>query len=112
MNTDILNQEPEGISLKNYLQSAEPINREYIISENELQSSVITKNYKLGIWKEPGDKKRDYRYFGNMLFDRKKDLAETDNKYNNIEYLNIIKNMKKMLKDFEMFLSNKNINLK
>ena len=69
----------QGVSLAGTLLDRVPAGREWIVSENWNQASVITSDRKLGIWLDPGPVKRDYRSFGPMLFRREEDPHETRN---------------------------------
>lgn len=69
----------QGVSLAGTLLDRVPAGREWIVSENWSQASVITSDRKLGIWLDPGPVKRDYRSFGPMLFRREEDPHETRN---------------------------------
>lgn len=77
----------QGISLAKTLVDKVPTNRKYIVSENWSQASVITKEYKLGIMLDPtaAAPEHDYRSFGNMLFERKTDKYEINNRINSPE---------------------------
>ncbi len=79
-----LKHELQGVSLAKTITEQKPTGRNYIVSENWSQASVITKDYKLGIMLDPtaAAAKRDYRSFGNMLFERKSDPYEVKNKIN------------------------------
>jgi len=82
----------DGISVK----------RKYIISENWSQATVITENHKLGIWLDPTDyaKERDFKTFGDMLFDRKEDPNEVQNRIGNPEYANVEKQLRGYFDEF------------
>ena len=74
----------QGISLAKTVTKKKQTNRNYIVSENWSQASVITKDYKLGIMLDPttAAAKGDYRSYGNMLFNRKADPYEVNNQIN------------------------------
>lgn len=78
----------QGRSLVKVLEGNGKMNREYIISESWAQACVITKNAKLGIMLNPTavHKKFDYREFGDMFFDLRKDPLEVDNVINKKKY--------------------------
>ena len=80
----------QGISLAKTLTNKSPIKRKYLVSENWSQATVITKDYKLGIMLDPtaAASKRDYRSFGDMLFERKTDPFEVNNRINSCFELN------------------------
>jgi arylsulfatase A-like enzyme len=71
----------EGRSLAGTLENGSAVGREYCVSENWVQSTVITDRYKLGRWREPVDPSLhfDFREFGDMLYDRIEDPLETNN---------------------------------
>ena len=73
----------QGKSLAPALFNNEPVDRKYIVSENWSQATVITQTHKLGIWLDtwPIPKWRDWRTWGNMLFDYKADPYEINNLY-------------------------------
>jgi len=68
----------DAVSLVADLAGTPTTPRRYIVSENWSQAAVITDNHKLGIWLDPTEyaAKRDYRSFGDMLFDRRKEPQE------------------------------------
>jgi arylsulfatase A-like enzyme len=91
----------EGCSLVPTLTKGQAIKRAYAISENWFQLTVITKRYKYGQWiKVPEDvvknKKaiKDYRSFGNMLFDLETDPLETNNLAGNPKFINVEETLK------------------
>jgi arylsulfatase A-like enzyme len=65
--------------------------RDYTVSLNRSQATVVTEQYKLGIWLDPGEGREeiDYRKFGNMLFDRIEDPDELHNLYGDKLYADI-----------------------
>ncbi|MEM1059565.1 MAG: sulfatase-like hydrolase/transferase [Verrucomicrobiota bacterium] len=73
---------PQGRSLAGALTGGERLRREFLVSENWIQSTVIGRRHKLGVWQEPApasQAKFDSREFGDMLFDRENDPWETNN---------------------------------
>lgn len=76
--------------------------REFSISMNRSQATIITKRYKLGIWIDPGESHRDvdYRSFGHMLFDRKTDPLELNNLYGQEQYAEITHKLTAELESF------------
>jgi arylsulfatase A-like enzyme len=90
--------------------------REYIVSENWSQATVITENHKLGIWLDPTEyaKKRDFRSFGDMLFDRKEDPGEIQNRLGNPEYAKVEKQLREYFDEFvrKVLATGKNENIK
>jgi arylsulfatase A-like enzyme len=79
-----LKYELQGISLAKTVTKKKQTNRNYIVSENWSQASVIAKEYKLGIMLDPttAADKRDFRSYGDMLFNRKTDPYEVNNQIN------------------------------
>ena len=72
----------DGLSLAATLLDGEPIDRQYVVSENWSQIAVIGKRYKLGVWQDPGRRyaRWDVRgKHGDMLFDLQADPLETRN---------------------------------
>ncbi|MBT5605097.1 MAG: sulfatase-like hydrolase/transferase [Lentisphaerae bacterium] len=71
----------QGQSLADTLRDGTPIDREFTVSENWSQATIVTRDHKLGIWCEPPEGKGpDCRAFGDMLFDRTQDPDEIDNR--------------------------------
>ena len=97
----------QGISLAKTLTKKVPINRKYIVSENWSQATVITKDYKSGIMLDPtiAAAKRDYRSFGDMLFERKSDPFEMNNRINAPELKPVIQKLRQYYSDFEKTIS-------
>ena len=80
-------QKLQGRSLSSHIKEGVPVGREFAVSENWSQASVITRRYKLGIWLEPGKKgAADFRASGDMLFDREKDPFELRNLCSDMEH--------------------------
>jgi len=69
----------DGMSLTPALKAGKPLGREYVVSENWSQTTVIGRRYKLGVWQAPGRRyaRWDFRKHGDMLFDRRTDPLET-----------------------------------
>jgi len=97
----------QGISLAKTLTKKTPIKRQYMVSENWSQATVITKDHKLGIMLDPtaAAAKRDYRSFGNMLFERKTDPFEVNNRINSPELKPVVKKLMQYYADFEKTIS-------
>ena len=78
----------QGKSMADVILKNGSMNREYVVSESWSQATIITKNKKLGIMLDPTvvHKDWDYRAFGDMFFDMKKDPLEIDNKINDTKY--------------------------
>jgi hypothetical protein len=96
--------------------------RKYFVSESWSQATVITKNHKLGIMLDPTPihKNWDYRNFGDMFFDLKKDSLELDNKIGKKQYNKDIRRLRNYYDEFvrNMYLQrgkmngyNKNFNI-
>jgi len=81
------------------------MNREYVVSESWFQTTVITQTKKLGIMVDPTlvHEDMDYRDFGDMFFDMKKDPLEIDNKINHKKYK---KDIAKLRGFYEEFVKN------
>ena len=72
----------QGQSLVRTLTGNGVVQRDFTVSENWSQSTLITDRYKLGVWQEPADgRHRDFREFGHMLFDLENDPGEIENIY-------------------------------
>ena len=92
----------DATSLADTLTKGKSTDRKYIVSENWSQASVITDEHKLGIWLDPTDyaKGRDFRSFGDMLFDSKKDPDEIHNLIDSPEYTEVRKQLREYFEDF------------
>ncbi len=92
----------DATSLAATLTGGTSAKRKYIVSENWSQATIITENHKLGIWLDPTEyaKGRDFRSFGDMLFDRKKDPGEINNLIDNPEYAEVEKQLRGCFDDF------------
>ena len=101
------NYKLQGISLSKTLTTKKHTNRKYIVSENYSQAAVITKDYKLGIMLDPtaAASNRDYREFGNMLFEHKSDKNEVKNRINSTELQPVVKKMMGYYAKFEKQIS-------
>ncbi|NDP20506.1 MAG: sulfatase-like hydrolase/transferase [Paludibacter sp.] len=97
----------QGISLAKTVTAKKQINRNYMVSENYSQATVITKDYKLGIMLDPtaAAANRDYREFGNMLFERKSDKHEVKNRINSTALQPVIKKLTSYYAEFEKQIS-------
>ncbi len=97
----------QGISLAKTLIKKQPTDRKYIVSENWSQATVVTKDYKLGIWLDPTvvAANRDYRSFGNMLFERKTDKNEVINRFKSPEFESVKLKLMNYFSDFEKTIS-------
>lgn len=93
----------QGQSYKKNLIKGTASKREYVVSENWSQASVITDRYKLGIWLEPPHMYRnhDYRDQGNMLFDREQDPDEVNNVYEQADYEAVRQSLFSCFEEFE-----------
>ncbi len=93
----------QGQSLAGLLKNDTPLDREYLVSENWSQASVITRDYKLGIMLDPTDyaRNRDYRDFGDMFFVRADDPGETNNAIDDPEYTEEIAHLRSLFADFK-----------
>jgi len=68
-----------GQSLVPVLCDGAPLNRPFTVSENWSQATVITPRWKYGKWLDPAPIPRDYRSFGDQLFDLQNDPNEINN---------------------------------
>ena len=92
----------DASSLVDNLTGTATTDRKYIVSENWSQASVITDRYKLGIWLDPTAYAagRDFRSFGDMLFDRENDPDEIHNLIDRPEYAKVQKQLREYFEDF------------
>lgn len=99
-----LEHEVQGLSLADLLLHDTPLERNYIVSENWSQATVITENYKLGIWLDPTDfaRNRDFREFGDMFYDRINDPGEVNNLIDDPEYEDEIRKLRAYFEEFEL----------
>lgn len=80
----------QGRSLADTLERGASIDREYTVSENWSQAAVVTERYTLGAWLDSGERRdRDYRDFGDMLFDRRADPGELNNRIDDPELADV-----------------------
>lgn len=86
-------QKIQGISQADFLVGRKSNSRQYTVSENKIQITVVTDRYKLGIWKEEG-------YGVDLLFDRIKDSYEVVNLIDNPEYAEIKQQLKEYLDEW------------
>ena len=106
------NYKLQGISLAKTLTAKKRTNRKYMVSENYSQATVVTKDYKLGIMLDPtvAAANRDYRAFGDMLFERKTDKHEVKNRINSTELQAVVKKLKSYYAEFEKKISDEGKN--
>lgn len=92
----------DATSLAMTLTDGKATKRKYIVSENWSQAGVITDKHKLGIWLDPTAYAagRDFRSFGDMLFDCEKDPGEINNLIDNPEYTEVEKQLRGHFDDF------------
>jgi arylsulfatase A-like enzyme len=94
-----------GRSLVPTLKSGSAVGREYAVSENWSQATIVTEGHKLGTWIEPPPfdpyRKRDWRgKFPDMLFDRARDPAELTNLAGKADHARTEKRLRAMLDDW------------
>jgi len=90
LRTPELAQPLQGQSLGDTLRDGAPIDREFTVSENWGQSTIVTRDHKLGVWREPPEGKGpDSRAFGDMLFDRTNDPDEMENRCGDSAYADV-----------------------
>lgn len=97
----------QGISLAPTLTNKQPVKHEYLVSENWSQATVITDKYKLGIMLDPtaGGKNRDFRAFGDMLFDTEHDPYEVKNLIKDPQYQQTVNKLKGYYQNFTATVS-------
>lgn len=93
----------DATSLAPILKGRPAKKRKYVVSENWSQATVITEKHKLGIWLDPTAyaKGRDYRKFGDMLFDLEKDPDETINRIDDPDYKEILEKLRGCFEEFK-----------
>ncbi len=95
---------PEGLSLTDAILKDKEVGRDYIISENWFQASVITKDSKLAIWLDPGamyNGTRDWRNTTNFYFKTDKDPLETNNLYGAMKDSDEVKQLEAYYAEFQ-----------
>jgi len=92
----------QGRSLAGTLLRGESTGHAYTISENWTQTTIVTDQYKLGIWLQPRNPHwLDFREFGDMLFDRTKDPLEIDNVAGESAYRDVENDLRKLVRSWE-----------
>lgn len=100
----------QGRSLAGTLLAGQPVGRAFCVSENWSQSTIITARHKLGVWQEPRHPaRRDFRAFGDLLFDRETDPWEMQNRAGSAEYRNVERDLRAMLQDWENALAERTV---
>ena len=92
-----------GTSLAPLLLTGQPLGRDFIISENWSQTTIIGKRFKYGRMNDT-DKtigKRNFTQFGNMMFDRKNDPLELINIAASPEHAGELTKLEKQLSQWE-----------
>jgi arylsulfatase A-like enzyme len=91
-----------GESLVDVILNEGSLGREYIVSESWSQAAVITRDYKLGIMMDPTSARPelDYRDFGDMFFDMRKDPLEMENGINDPAYQEQIEQLRQYFNEF------------
>lgn len=92
----------DGQSLAPILLQNKSLDRPFVVSENWSQATIITDRYKLGKWLDPTDCKRnrDFRAYGDMLFDLDNDPHEMKNLFKYPEYASVIKSLEAHYEQF------------
>lgn len=92
----------QGESLAGIIKGNGSLKRNYVVSESWSQAAVITRDYKLGIMLDPNPvyPKFDYRAFGDMFFDLKKDPLEVDNMIADKQYQKEITKLRTYYQEF------------
>lgn len=95
-----------GRSIKEHLFYGKSVGREYTVSENWSQASVITKEYKLGIWQDQlkaGAK--DFRNSTEYMFDLTNDPTEENNIHSSEGYTSVKKELFEYYKEWSKKVS-------
>ncbi len=97
----------QGLSLAKTLKSKKPVKRDFIVTENWSQATIITKDHKLGIWLDPNPvaPERDFRDSENMLFEYASDPYETKNLINDSKYIPVIEKLEGYYDSFKKEVS-------
>ncbi len=97
-----MHTELQGKSLSNTLLKGEEVGRDYVVSENWYQATVITDDMKLGMWLDPRPmyNNRDWRSTTNFLFSHYNDTFETNNLYSKPESQEVIKKLEANYEEF------------
>ncbi len=92
----------QGESMVQTLLSGRAMKRNYFVSESWSQATVITRDRKLGIMLDPTPlhKNWDFRSFGDMFYDLKKDPMEVENKISDHKYRKDIDLLRKYYNEF------------
>jgi arylsulfatase A-like enzyme len=98
-----LKHEIQGLSLVDLILNDQTLDRDYLVSENWSQATVITRDHKLGIMLDPTDyaRSRDYREFGDMFFVRDQDPGEIRNAINDPGNEEEIEKLRAYFEDFK-----------
>ena len=99
----------QGRSIAKTITARKPVGRAYVVSENWSQATVITPTHKLGIWLDPTPQpmNRDFRNFGDMLFEYASDPYEIKNRMNDESLEEVKTQLYKYFADFEKRVSNR-----
>lgn len=92
----------QGESLAKVMIDNEKMGRDYIVSESWTQATVITRDSKLGIMLDPNPVRPnyDFREFGDMFFDMKKDPVEVNNLIKDKQYKKEVAKLRSYYDDF------------
>ncbi len=92
----------EGQSLSPALLKGKSVGRDYIVTENWYQATVVTKDAKLGMWLDPSAmyKNRDWRSTTNFYFDMTKDYDEVNNIYQEMKDSDEVKKLESYYQEF------------
>lgn len=94
----VLKHPLQGRSLAGTLRRDEEIERAFTVSENWIQSAVVTDRYKLGIWQNPLPPDAEgYRPFGDMMFDLESDPFELENLAGTDRFASLENGLREML---------------
>ncbi len=96
---------PQGRSLSATLRDGAPIDRSFSVSENWSQATIITRDYKLGVWLGPSaGTGPDFRKFGDMLFDRDADPLEVENRSGASAYSEVEADLRRTLSRWQAMI--------
>lgn len=92
----------QGESLREVILEDAPLKRKFLVSESWSQAAVITKDCKLGIWKDPTvvHPKWDYRSFGDQFFNYEEGQPEVINEIDDPQNKKKVKKLRKYYKTF------------
>ncbi len=90
----------DGLSLSKNIESGKAVDRKYIISENYIQRTVVTKDFKYGEWVRNESTEQRVKFNTDMLFSYKDDPSEQNNLIDDVNYAAKLSEMKGYLEEF------------